>query len=55
MERQSDEELFRELDKDEQLLYLQKAEWLIQYGYIKDESSEGLAVRIYSKRRVKKS
>lgn len=55
MERKSDEELFEELNKEEQLLYLQKADYLIQYHYVEDESRESLAVKIYSKRRVKKS
>jgi hypothetical protein len=55
MERKSDEELFEELNKDDQHLYLRRADYLIQYGYIQNESRESLAVRIYSKRRVKQS
>lgn len=55
MERKSNEELFEKLNKEEQNIYLQKARYLIEYGYMMNKDVEELAIEIYSKRRVKKS
>ena len=55
MERQSNAELFEKLNTEDKNIYLQKARYLIEYGYMMNRNVEELAIEIYSKRRVKKS
>jgi hypothetical protein len=43
------------LSTEEKNIYLQRARYLIEYGYIMNRDIEDLAIEIYSKRRVKKS
>lgn len=45
-----DAELFEKLSTEEQNIYLRKARYLIEYGYILNKEVEALAVEIYSKR-----
>jgi hypothetical protein len=55
VERKSHAELFKKLNTEDQNIYLQKARYLIEYGYIMNKEVEDLAIEIYSKRRVKQS
>ena len=55
MESQSYAELFEKLNTEERNIYLQKARYLIEYGYIMNRDIEDLAIEIYSKRRMKQS
>jgi hypothetical protein len=55
VERKSDTELFRELNQEEQQIFMSKAKFLLYNGYIENQDVEELAIKIFSRRRVKKS
>lgn len=50
-----EEKKWDNLSSEDKNTYLQKARYLIEYGYMIEQDIEELAIKIYSKRRVKKS
>ena len=49
MESQSYAELFEKLNTEERNIYLQKARYLIEYGYIMNRDIEDLAIEFIAR------
>jgi len=52
MEREPEKKPYDDLGYEEQKVYLQRAQYLIQYGYVEGKNEDELAKEIYSKRRM---